>query len=283
MSRNANLKEARQAKNDEFYTQLSDIERELGNYQKHFYGKVIYLNCDNPEESNFWTYFNLNFHHLGLKKLISTHFDPVNETYKLEMYADKTVRTPLKQNGDFRSAESIEILQEADIVVTNPPFSLLQDFIAQLFEYGKEFIFIGPLHAVTYKDTFPLIRDNLLWTGYNSLNKFLTPDGTYKSVLAYWYTNLEHNKRNEEIILYKTYNDKDYPKYDNGDAINVDKVKHIPKDYNEMIGVPISFISKWNPKQFEIVGLDTDLTHNHNRGYVNGIKKFARLFIRKLN
>ena len=283
MSRNANLKEAKRAKNDEFYTQLSDIERELSNYQAHFYGKTIYLNCDNPEESNFWQYFSLNFKHLGLKKLIATHFNPVNETYKLEMYGDNIIRTPLEQNGDFRSSESIEILQESDIVVTNPPFSLFREYIAQLMEYEKKFLVIGNPNAITHKEIFPYIKDNELWLGINFPKEFLQPDDTYKSIFTCWYTNLNHSKQHEELILYKHYSEEEYPKYDNYDAINIDKVKHIPCDYDGIMGVPITFFDKYNRSQFEIIGtIGAAGIYDVGKALVGGIAKYKRLLIRKL-
>jgi len=281
--KNTNLHKAKTAKNDEFYTQLSDIERELGHYKEYFKGRVVFCNCDDPQESDFWQYFSLNFEFLGLKKLISTHFEIEVPSYKLEIVRDinndgkvnqlDTIKTPLKQNGDFRSPECIEILKESDIVVTNPPFSLFREYVSQLIEYDKKFIIMGNNNAITYKEIFKLIKEGNIWLGYNS-NKtmeFRLDDSyikwdrvdietgdKYGSVPAIsWYTNLETKKRHEDLILYKTYygNENEYPKYDNYDAINVDRVKDIPMDYDGAMGVPITFLDKYNPEQFEIIGL----------------------------
>lgn len=240
MAKNSNLHAAKKAANDEFYTQLPDIENELKHYKDHFKGKVIFCNCDDPEESNFWKYFQLNFEFLGLKKLISTHFDDEKPSYKLELVGDvdgdgkvtkkDIIKTPLKQNGDFRSPECIDILQEADIVVTNPPFSIIREYIAQLDKYNKKFIFIGPQNIITYKEVFPLIKDNKLWLGYTHPKEFITPGGTQKFGNICWFTNLETKKRTEDLLLFRKYNEKDYPKYDNYFAWNVDKVKDIPLD-----------------------------------------------------
>ena len=263
MAKNSNLHAAKKAANDEFYTKLSDIENELKHYKDHFKGKVIFCNCDDPEESNFWKYFQLNFEFLGLKKLISTHFDDEKPSYKLELVGDidgdgrvtkgDIIKTPLKQNGDFRSPECVDILQEADIVVTNPPFSIIREYIAQLVEYNKKFIFIGPQNIITYKEVFPLIKDNKLWLGYTHPKEFITPGSTQKFGNISWFTNLETKKRTEDLLLFRTYNEKDYPKYDNYDAINVDKVKDIPMDYYGVMGVPITFLDSYNPNQFEII------------------------------
>ena len=290
-SSNANLKTANRAKSDEFYTQLSDIEKELGNYKDHLKNKVIFCNCDDPEESNFWNYFALNFEFLGLKKLISTHYKDANlltkeSPYKLEIVKDTnkdgkinkldTIKTPLKQDGDFRSPECVEILKEADIVVTNPPFSLFREYLAQLFEYKKKFIIIGNLNAITYKETFKLIKENKIWLGQsihsgdrefrvpesyplNSAgnridengNKFIRVKGVR------WFTNLDYKERHDDLILYKEYHghENEYPKYKNYDAINVDVTKDIPVDYKGAIGVPITFLDKYSPDQFELVAL----------------------------
>lgn len=313
MAKNSNLHAAKKAANDEFYTQLVDIENELKHYKDHFKGKVIFCNCDDPEESNFWKYFQLNFEFLGLKKLISTHFDDEKPSYKLELFGDidgdgrvtkgDIIRTPLKQNGDFRSPECIDILQETDIVVTNPPFSLFREYIAQLIEYNKKFIILGNNNAITYKEIFPLIKDNKLWLGYNS-NKtleFRVPDdykfsreddnGKYGKVPAIsWFTNLETKKRTEDLLLFRTYNEKDYPKYDNYDAINVDKVKDIPMDYYGVMGVPATFLDSYNPNQFEIInGIGRyacicDGTENPKGTYgtdVNGEHKYFRILVKR--
>lgn len=278
MTGNKNLHAANKAKNDEFYTCLTDIEKELKHYREHFNNKTIFCNCDDPEYSNFWRYFSLNFDHLNLKRLISTHYETEKSSYMQEIYRDENgvhkERKPLQQNGDFRSPESIALLHEADIVVTNPPFSLFREYVAQLIEYDKKFLIIGNVNAITYKEIFPLIRCNRLWLGPSISSgdrQFYVPDnyplnasncGIDKDGRKFirvkgvrWFTNLSHQKRNESIILYKTYNPDDYPKYDNYNAINVDKVTDIPCDYDGVMGVPITFLDKYNPEQFEIIGL----------------------------
>lgn len=287
MAGNKNLTDAKKAKNDEFYTQRADIEAELSHYEKHFHNKIVYCNCDDPEESEFWKFFVRVFQPWGLKKLIATHYDPNehNFSYKLEAMSDKNkkftmyeepIKTPLPCNGDFRSKACIELLKEADIVVTNPPFSLFREYVAQLMEYEKKFIIIGNLNCVTYKEIFPLIKSNKIWVGVNSPGSsrrgnsllFGVPNGyTAKSLIMYdgkmcaqvsswWFTNLDIKKRHVPIDLrdnyYKGHEDK-YPKYDNYDAINVDKVADIPIDYDGVMGVPISFLDKYCPEQFEIV------------------------------
>lgn len=286
-----NLSNAKKAKNDEFYTQMNDIATELYHYRHHFVGKKIFLNCDDPRTSNFWQYFELNFDELKLEKLTSTHYDPDEPTYKLEMIRgvdvngdgimDKhdIVKTPLLGNGDFRSAECIELLKEADIVITNPPFSLFREYISQLMEYEKKFIVLGNMNAITYKEVFPLIKDNLIWAGYgfnlsmiyktpyvNELEanrKFVIshgydPDDGYVKVPAVcWFTNLDIEKRHDKMTLWKDYEDnkEDYPQYDNYNAIEVGKVSEIPRDYYGVMGVPITFLSSHSPEQFKILGL----------------------------
>lgn len=263
---NNNLKKAKTSKIDEYYTQLSDIERELGNYQEHFKNKVVFLNCDDPLESNFYFYFAQNFEFLGLKKLISTHFETEKPSYKLEIIADTnkdgkvnkldTVKTPLKQNGDFRSPECVELLKEADVIVTNPPFSLFREYIAQLIKHNKKFLILGNINTISYKESFELLKENKMWLGYNTVRFFNTPDkALFETARTFWYTNLDIKKRHEDLILYKSYNEKDYPKYENYDAINVDTTKDIPMDYKGNMGVPITFMDKYNPDQFEIVAL----------------------------
>ena len=280
---NKNLHKANKAKNDEFYTQLSDIENELGHYKKHFKNKIVFCNCDDPEESNFWNYFALNFEFLGLKKLVSTHYEKEKPSYKLEIVKDinkdgkinklDTIKTPLKQNGDFRSPECIEIMREADFLVTNPPFSLFREYVAQLVEYKKKFIIIGNQNAITYKEIFKLIKDNKLWLGYTCPKEFLQPDDSIKKFgNICWFTNLKTKKRNEDLILHKVYDKEEYPKYDNYDAINVNKVKEIPMNYKGVVGVPITFLHKYNPKQFKIVKFrkgddDKDLSINKKCPY----------------
>ncbi|WP_059369375.1 adenine-specific methyltransferase EcoRI family protein [Treponema endosymbiont of Eucomonympha sp.] len=280
---NATLNEASKAKNNEFYTQISDIERECGHYKRHFEDKIIFCNCDDPDISGFWRYFHINFALLGLRKLVSTHFVYANmfspgDTYKMVYEggydADFTAgtKTALKNNGDFRSAECIEILKEADIVITNPPFSLFSEYVAQLVEYEKQFLIIGHQNAITYKDVFKLIKDTKIWFGYNNFDssRFIMPDyyDSAKSKYAYeengikygrvsglrWYTNFDHNKRHESLMLYKKYTPAEYPKYDNFDAINIDKTADIPQDYSGVMGVPVTFFDKHSPEQFEIIG-----------------------------
>lgn len=257
---NTNLNKAKKVKNDEFYTLYSDIAKELAHYQQHFKGKIVYCNCDNPEKSAFWRYFHINFSAMDLKKLIATYMG--TPTYKMEYTGgndvDVTVglMTPLKGDGDFRSQECLDILKESDIIVTNPPFSLFREYIAQLMEYGKKFIIIGSKNAITYKDFFPLLKDNKVWIGYNNVNDFQQPDGSFKKFGNIgWFTNLDIKKRHEKLVLWKTYTPEEYPKYDNYDVINVNKVAEIPIDYDGVIGVPITFLDNYCEEQFEILGI----------------------------
>lgn len=305
MAKNSNLAAAKRAKNDEFYTQLTDIEKELVHYKEQLRGKVIFCNCDDPTWSNFWRYFHLNFAHIGLKKLIATHFDPEKPTYKLEYEGgndtdvEAGVKTELSQNGDFRSPECIELLKECDVVVTNPPFSLFREYVAQLMEYGKKFIIIGNKNSITYKEFFPLLKDNRVWIGYGSPCEFRLPDGTVtKQVngLGRWFTNLDIKKRHEPLILFRRYSDdpSKYPRYDNYDAINVDKVGDIPENYEGVMGVPITFLDKYCPEQFEILegsnrygilntwGKNGVIQENHSHGNnINGKATYFRVHIRK--
>ena len=276
---NANLTNAKKAKNDEFYTQLTDIEKEMRHYKDFFKGKVVYCNCDDARESNFFKYFSLNFEHLGLKKLISTGFKADGKGVVLIYEGDKNgnrkvdneeiVVNELQGNGDFRSAECIEFLKECDVVVTNPPFSLFREYIAQLMENGKKFLIIGPQNAVTYKEIFPLIKDDKMWWGTDCVRWFIVSEKMNKATkISYngetiaegdrsrWFTNIDHKKRNEELDLYRKYNETDYPKYDNYDAIEVSKVADIPMDYEGVMGVPITFLDKYCPTQFEIVDIN---------------------------
>ena len=303
--KNKNLHDAKSGKNDEFYTQLTDIEKELKHYKDHFKDKVILCNCDDPEESNFWKYFSLNFEKLKLKKLISTHYVPSGQSYKLEMRegGELSLPLPLDKNGDFRSQECIKLLKEADIVITNPPFSLFREYVAQLVEYGKSFIIIGNLNAVTYKEIFPLFKENKMWLGcsiHSGDREFRVPDhyplnaaGTrvdkegnkYLRVKGVrWFTNLDIKERHEDLILYKKYTPEEYPKYDNYDAINVDKTKDIPCDYFGVMGVPITFIDKHNPEQFEII---SDSRYHDGQDFsddiniINGKTLYRRLLIKK--
>ena len=292
-SSNNNLHKAKDSKKDEFYTQLSDIENELKHYKTHFKDKIVYCNCDDPRVSNFFQYFSYNFEALGLKKLITTCYknqdaelfsqNESEQAIYLEYEGDKNgnqvpdiseigIRS-LSGDGDFRSAECIELLKQADIVVTNPPFSLFREYVAQLIKYEKKFIIIGNLNAVTYKDIFKLVKDNKLWFGksihsgdrefkvpndypLNAAGSRIDDDGNkYIRVKGVrWYTNLDYLERHEDLLLFKEYTPEEYPTYDNYDAINVDVTKHIPKDYKGAMGVPITFMDKYNPEQFEILG-----------------------------
>ncbi|HAS91622.1 MAG TPA: modification methylase [Clostridiales bacterium] len=299
MSGNTSLLKASIAKDDEFWTQIRDIEEELRNYYRHFKDKVIFCNCDDPEHSNFWRYFRLNFNHLGLKKLVATHFDANSPTYKLEFDGKWVVKTDLIQNGDFRSPECIEILKESDIVVTNPPFSLFREYIAQLVDYDKKFVIIGNQNAITYKEIFALLKENKVWLGYKSGDMaFRVPDhypprktrfwidGEGKKWRSLgnicWFTNLDIAKRHEDLPLYKKYNEAEFPKYDDYDAINVGRISDIPVDYDGIMGVPVTFLHKYNPKQFELVGIDRyveDNPHYGRRFTINGKETYARILI----
>lgn len=302
---NANLHKAKTAKNDEFYTQLSDVSKELMHYKEHFKDKVVFCNCDDPSWSAFWKYFHLNFSHLGLKKLISTHYDREKPTYKMEYEGgnDNDVEvgtiTPLEGNGDFRNAECIELLKQADIVVTNPPFSLFREYVAQLMEHDKKFLIIGNKNSTIYKEFFKCFKHNKVWLGFNSPSEFGTPAGMTKKVqgLCRWFTNLDISKRHENIILWKSYSPEEYPKYDNYEAIEIGKVSDIPCDYKDVMGVPVTFLDKYNPEQFEIIGLfteasgeefiqglsvDTDKKHHNSRCPVlNGKRLYPRILVRR--
>lgn len=305
---------AKKAKADEFYTQLVDVENELIYYKGQFKDKVVYCNCDNPHESNFFKYFVMNFNNLGIQKLIATNYKRqyAEEAYKAEIVEvdnvpifeiegifknPKNKLTKLKGDGDFRSDECVELLKEADMVVTNPPFSLFREYVAQLMKYNKKFLIIGNLNARTYKEIFPLIKDNKIWSGYfYGCMKFKVPDYYEPRATAYcvdengqrwrslgnicWYTNLDVPTRHKNITLYKKYNPKEYPKYDNYDAIEVSKVANIPYDYEGVMGVPITFIDKYNPEQFEIVKFrkgndEKDLS-------INGKYTYYRILIRRI-
>ncbi len=308
MAKNENLHKAKDAKKDEFYTQYEDIQNELNHYEQHFKGKTVLCNCDDPFESNFCKFFLRNFNYLGLKRLICTSYSTspvIGQQLTLFDWMDEPVvqgtgyvmdirEVPmangrgvsdadidallkskkrgvkkLKGDGDFRSEECIEYLKQSDIVVTNPPFSLFREYVAQLMEYGKKFLIIGNKNAITYKEIFPLIKDNQMWVGYRGFSGGMWFYSDYEgrtekivdgekliNVPSIWFTNLDHNKRHEELILYKHYygNEEEYPRYANYDAIEVSKVSDIPCDYYEEIGVPITYLDKHNPDQFEIVG-----------------------------
>ena len=305
-TKNKNLNQAKISKKDEFYTQLSDIEKELKHHKKYFNGKVVLCNCDDPRVSNFFHYFSYSFEKLGLKKLITICYKnqemdlfSQNKSEKaiyLEYEGDKNEnKVPdseeigiqyLKGDGDFRSKECIELLKQTDIVVTNPPFSLFREYVPQLIEYEKKFIIIGNINAITYKDVFPLIKENKLWLGasiHSGDREFGVPDGYPLNSAGHrigkngrkyirvkgvrWYTNLDYIERHEELILYKKYNPIEYPKYDNYNAINVSKTKEIPIDYDGVMGVPITFMDKYNPDQFEIFGA----TESEGKGFSNGL------------
>ena len=375
MAKNANLHSAKNAKKDEFYTQLSDIENELKHYKSHFKDKVVYCNCDDPLASNFFKYFFLNFKHLGLKELITTCYKSQNfrefsaedspkrayaikitrdcevdvvgdscellaeiekllslslssestqsaetiESFEKNKHKLHTKTTPLKPDkpknteqsllpifedkdlgnaGDFRSQDCIKLLKQSDIVVTNPPFSLFREYVAQLIEYNKKFIIIGNKNATSYKEIFSLIKDNQIWLGCSSANEFLKPievNGIRKIIatkevngLTRWFVNLDYPKRHEILETIHSYakTPEKYPKYDNYDAINVDKTNEIPLDYNGVMGVPITFLDKHNPKQFKIVGqMVTTKIDEFNFGYpyINGKKIYARILIQKQN
>lgn len=308
---NTNLKKAKASKNDEFYTQLTDIEKELKHYKEHFKGKTVFCNCDDPKESNFWKFFSINFEHLQLKKLIATHFETTRPSYKLEIISDinqdgkinqlDTVKTHLTQNGDFRSPQCIEILKEADIVVTNPPFSLFREYVAQLMEHDKKFLIIGNQNAITYKETFTLMMNNDIWSGVdNGGTKWFEVPYHYEiqteSRIKYengkkyfsmgsivWFTNLDMKKRHEDLLLYKKYTPEEYPTYDNYDVINVDKIVDIPMDYDGVMGVPITFLDKYNPKQFEILGIANSARWIGYECYtlINGRKIYNRVLIKR--
>lgn len=321
---NLNLRKASTAKKDEFYTQLSDIENELKHYKKHFKGKVVYCNCDDPRVSNFFHYFSHNFEKLGLKKLITTCYksqsmdlfseNKSEEAIYLEYTGDKNVNNvpdpdeigikKLKSDGDFRSKESIALLKQADIVVTNPPFSLFREYVAQLIEHDKKFIIVGHQNAISYKEIFKLIKEDKMWLGYgfkggaaHFINKHYEDyatagnhqEGMIRVSGVTWFTNLDISKRHEDLILYKTYNPKEYPKFDHFDAINVDKTNDIPMDYKGNIGVPITFLNKYSPEQFEIIdGLNrysildgpTPETQGKYLSQVNGNPIYVRIVIK---
>lgn len=304
MAKNTNLHSAKENKNDEFYTRLTDIEKELVHYRAHFKGMTVLCNCGDAMHHNFGKYFAANFEKLGLKKLMCTTFNMDGSPAKVASYygdkngnrvpdPDEWEITELKGNGDFRSDEVVELLKQSDIVVSNPPFSLFRDYVKQLMDYNKKFLIIGNNNAITYKEIFPLIKDNKMWLGCVNPKAYIT---TLKAVenektqymedgIVYqkfgnhcWFTNLTHNKRNEVFELTKKYSNECYPKYDNYEAIEVSKVVDIPMDYNGVMGVPITFLDKYNPSQFEIIKFrkgddDKDLS-------VNGKCPYFRILIR---
>ena len=320
---NQTLHIAKSSKKDEFYTQLSDIESELKYYKEHFKNKVVFCNCDDPRNSNFFNYFAYNFENLGLKKLITTCYknqekdlfiqEESENAVFLEYTGDKNGNKvpdaeeigikPLKGDGDFRSQESIELLKQSDIVVTNPPFSLFREYVEQLVRYEKKFLIIGNINAITYKEIFKLIKENKAWLGINlgrGISGFIVPEhyelyGTEARIDSsgdriispnncLWLTNLDTSKRHENIVLSKKYygNESEYPKFDNYDAINVNKTKDIPMDYNGVMGVPITFLHKFNPEQFELIKFrkgndDKDLSINGKCPYFRILIKSKRI------
>ena len=300
---NANLRKAAKVKNDEFYTRYEDIENEVMKYRKQFKDKIVYLPCDDPAEkkSEFWSFFVNNFDAFGLKKLIATHFDENGRAYKIWIDSDlnndgwiddaDAFQEDLEGNGDFRSEECVEILKECDIICTNPPFSLFRELIDLIMTNNKQFLIIGNKNAYAYKEIFTLIKNNKIWTGYNAVHNFIQPDGNIKKFGNIgWFTNLQSKKRNEELILTKTYNEIDFPYLDNYNAINVGKVVNIPKDFDGYMAVPITFIDKYNPNQFEIFGITNTGEKNpgirlpntaHGRPLLNGKELYIRILIRK--
>lgn len=329
MGDNAALTAAKRAKKDEFYTQRVDIENELRHYKAHFKGKVVLCNCDDPRQSEFFKYFVENFEKLGLKRLIATCYKSqdvdlfsqgdceraICQVYEgdkngnMVLDDDEVGVRVLKGDGDFRSEECIEILKEADIVVTNPPFSLFREYVEQLIKYGKKFVIIGNQNAITYKEIFPLLKNNEVWIGYKFGDMaFKVPADSEPRATRYWqdesgqkwrsmgnvcwYTNLDIQKRHEKLPLYKKYTPEEFPRYDNYDAINVDKTADIPYDYNGAMGVPITFIDKYNPEQFEILDANDYRSHEgvpckphglikDKDGAIDGKPKFARILIRR--
>lgn len=263
MSSNSNLTVAKNVKNDEFYTFMPDIEIELGNYEGYFRGKTVYCNCDDPEQSNFWRYFYKRFDELGLKGLISTHYTPDKSSYRLDVWRDtftgrmqEPVRRDIHGDGDFRSEECVQVLREADVVVTNPPFSLFKEFVALLLREGKQFIVIGNMNIVSSKTIFRSLVDKELWLGHTRPKEFLMPNGqTKKFGNIVWYTNVDSLYRHQFLELPQTYVPGKYLAYDNYDAINVDSIQEIPGDYFGVMGVPLTFLLKQCPDQFELLGL----------------------------
>ena len=301
-AKNANLHKAKKEANDEFYTQYEDIAKEIEHYKEHLKGKVIYCNCDIPHFSNFHKYFLDNFKELELKKLIVTGYVK-NGNGKCSIYdGEKSTDYDLLGDGDFRSDECIDMLQKADVIITNPPFSLFREFIKVMVDNDKDFIVVGNKNAITYKDVFPLIKENKMWLGVKSLGVdtyFDIPKVYADELVAYkkegsaykiingrimgrvqicWFTSFNVRK-NDYLELTKEYNESEYPKYDNYDAINVDKTKDIPKDYYGVIGVPITFLDKHNQNQFEIVKFRKGDDGKDLR--VDGKDKFNRVLIKR--
>ena len=285
MSENSNLNSAKKSKNDEFYTQYMDIEKELYYYKEHLNNKIIYCNCDNPSWSNFYRYFRVNFFRLGLKKLVSSYYNSVSKSFYSVYDGKEEIIYKLKGNGDFRSNECKELLKEADIVVSNPPFSLFREYISMLMNCKKSFLVIGNINASTCRDIFPLFKENLIWFGVSRVECFITPDKSLQRVgTAYWYSNLDVFSRYIKLNLTKKYDKNKYPKYDDYNAININKLNEIPYDYDGMMGVPVTFLTKYNPNQFSIIGLDRylDLPNKVYRFHLNDKELYARIVIKKI-
>ena len=299
MLKNTSLIASKKVKNDEFYTKKIDVDKELLHYADLFVGKTIYCNCDDPVKSNFVRWFYMRFHTLHLKRIIATSYnsDTCNgggdywdsdfatvDTKAIDISKEisKDVRK-LNGNGDFRSDECIELLKQADIVVTNPPFSLFREYVKVLMDNNKDFVIVGNINAITYKEFFPYIKDNKIGLGFtNGAKSFIRPNGEEKDVQICWYTTLPISKHNEELVLFRKYTPEEYPKYDNYYAINVDKTCDIPSDYDGVMGVPISFLNKYNPNQFQIIGNEYSLNIDRGRGYVAGKRMYSRIFIKKI-
>ncbi|MBO4638414.1 MAG: adenine-specific methyltransferase EcoRI family protein [Treponema sp.] len=330
MGNNSSLHRADKAKEDEFYTQISDIEKELSHYKEHFKDKTVLCNCDDPRISNFFKYFALKFDELGLNRLISTCYknqdidlftqNDCEKAVWLDYYGNPNDPTntdfstvevkELKGDGDFRSEECIELLKQADVVVTNPPFSLFREYVEVLNRYDKKFLIIGNQNAITYKEIFRLLKENKVWLGYKAGDMaFKVPDYYEPRATRYWqdetgqkwrslgnicwFTNLDIAKRHEDLVLYKTYSETEYPKYDNYNAIEVSKTAEIPLDYDGIMGVPITFLDKYNPEQFEILGMESSagydpsivgiprLKEGDARPAINGKTTYARVFIKR--
>lgn len=306
--KNNGLIEAKSAKKDEFYTQLIDVEKEMTHYVQHFKGKTIYCNCDNPEWSAFWQYFHLHFAELGLKKLISTHYETEKPTYKMEYCGgdDNNIaagtKTPLIGNGDFASDECVAILDEADICCTNPPFSIWRQFCSLLMKHNKKFVILGNVNTATCKEIFPYFKQNKMWFGpsiQSGDREFRVPNDYPLEAAGYreddkgnkyirvkgvrWFTNMDHGTRHVELPLTQKYTPAKYPKYDDYEAINISKTKDIPCDYTGVMGVPITFLDKYNPAQFDIIGIDRYVDDNPKYGKrftINGKEIYARILIK---
>jgi hypothetical protein len=319
MAGNSNLHISRAGKTDEFYTQLSTIEDELRHYRQYFKDKTVFCNADDPEggkdgqdlfgdglggyTSNFFRYFKLNFEQLGIKKLITTHYDPSKPTHKVELTGNrgKIVKSPLKQNGDFRSPECLELLRECDIVVTNPPFSLMKEYLPLLVNSGKKFLILGNTNHAILSEIFPYLKNNKVWLGYNSGHFwFKVPDYYEVKQTDFkidetgqkwrrmgnicWFTNMDIEKRHQPLDLFMKYTPDNYPHYDQYDAININRTTDIPDDFEGIMGVPITFLDKHSPEQFELIGVDRYVEDNPHYGHrftINGKETYARILIRR--